>query len=320
MGLILKKYMWVFSLVVTIAISYLLAKTTSLIISGQFNDTVMMVSQSSDEFSFNWEQGGSADIDRILKRNFFDEQETVFEADDTGQQQTQDEADDQEDQTVAQNGKAVKTSLDIQLLSTISVGDGKGPRSSAVIKSRGNIDTYRITSKESFAPSTKIVQILRDRVEFLNSKRLEYVEILDAFGESKMTAAPPIKETASGRRLQVRTPPSEDVVEQEGDTFKIQRAEIDRALANIAKLYTDIRAVPYFYQGKPNGFKLLSVKRGSLFQKLGLRRGDVLKAINGRALDIQSGMTIFNDLKSETKFELVLERRGEEKTFSYEII
>lgn len=101
--------------------------------------------------------------------------------------------------------------------------------------------------------------------------------------------------------------------------LKIPRSAITVALSDKPKLISDVRAVPYFNDGKQQGFKLLSVKIGSLFEMAGLKRGDVWKSVNGEVLDIKNVLTLSNDLKDETQFTLELERRGTSVTVEIEI-
>ena len=94
---------------------------------------------------------------------------------------------------------------------------------------------------------------------------------------------------------------------------------MNKALANLNRIYTEVLAVPYFKDGKANGVKLLNVKPGALLEKLGLRRGDILVSINGTVLDIQSGFRMLSELRNETNFSLSIERRGVEQVMSYQI-
>ncbi|MFA4875517.1 MAG: hypothetical protein WC690_09295, partial [bacterium] len=101
--------------------------------------------------------------------------------------------------------------------------------------------------------------------------------------------------------------------------FTVDQKEVDDALQNLDRLYTEIRAVPNFSGGKVSGMKILSVKNGSLFSKLGLRRGDVLQKINGMELDVKKGFEIFNQLKEQKTITLDLIRQGQPTTLEYEI-
>lgn len=314
MGVALKKYIWLLSLLLTIVISYFLAKMTTLFIEGQFPNVVITAAKSkAGQTQVSQDIVKIVDIDAILKRNFFDSKETeiIANADDTVIDDTT------EEQQVNLSSEPVQTSLDIKLIATTSVGSGKNPESSCVIRSGKTEDSYSIKSKESFAPSTQIVQILPKKVIFTNKNRLEFV-LLEDFVETSGLSTTPTSTMVT--KHETREEGGSEEVVQEGDRFQIKRSVVDEALAQIDKLYTDIRAVPYFKDGKANGFKLLSVKRGSFFDKLGLRRGDVLSTVNGTLLDIQSGLQTFNKLKNESTFEVALERRGEQKTFNYEIV
>jgi len=114
----------------------------------------------------------------------------------------------------------------------------------------------------------------------------------------------PVKPTAPLQKYQVK-----DIKKTE--TITITQKDLDEALANIDKLSTEIRVVPYFKDGKAHGFKLISVKQGSIFEKMGLRRADILITIDGYLLDIQSSMGLYDHLKGKNKMDLVLERDGQ---------
>jgi general secretion pathway protein C len=51
----------------------------------------------------------------------------------------------------------------------------------------------------------------------------------------------------------------------------------------------EAKAVPTFKDGKFNGYRLSVVKPGSLFQRLGLKPGDVVQTAGGRAVGQPGG-------------------------------
>ena len=314
--------MWVLTLIAVVMISYLLARMTSLLIAGQFSDVMIVASFPEKEGGILKNTSDKAvDVGLILKRNFFDAEESQFASEEETASEGEATTTSEEG---ADNQVAVKTSLSISLISTVSVGNGENPLSSCVIESGKQQGVYKVASQPSFAPDTKIIRILPKRVEFLNKDRLEYVELVDfAKGLSPYTK-PDRSPLLSGdalatENLEAETEEAADV-QQDGNRFQIPRSEVEKALENLSLLYTEIRAVPYFKDGKANGFKLISVKQSSLFEKLGLKRGDILKSINGNVLDIQSGLKLFTELKNETSFILEVERRGTEQSFYYDII
>ena len=68
------------------------------------------------------------------------------------------------------------------------------------------------------------------------------------------------------------------------------------------------------------GFKVNFVKRGSDFAKLGLKRGDVIKAINGQELDsYNAAFDIYRNIDSMEDLTLTIKRGNEEMELEYEI-
>ncbi len=103
--------------------------------------------------------------------------------------------------------------------------------------------------------------------------------------------------------------------------YQIDRSEVDSALENMNQLFTQMRAVPHFEGGKAIGFRLFAIKQGSLFDKVGLRNGDIVQEINGRDLsDAAAALQMFQDLKNERQITVKAIRNKEPKTFSYGIM
>lgn len=104
------------------------------------------------------------------------------------------------------------------------------------------------------------------------------------------------------------------------EEFVVDEAEIEQALNNLPLLLTQARAVPYFKDGQAVGLRLFAIKAGSLFEKVGLRNGDILKSINGSALgDLTQAVKLFERLRDERSINVVLERNRTEQTFRYQI-
>ena len=102
--------------------------------------------------------------------------------------------------------------------------------------------------------------------------------------------------------------------------FVVAEEELDKALENLPLLLTQARAVPYFKDGKAVGLRLFAIRTGSLFEKIGLQNGDVLKTVNGNSLaDLSQAMQLFQKLKEERSIDLALERNMVEKQFKYQI-
>ncbi len=104
------------------------------------------------------------------------------------------------------------------------------------------------------------------------------------------------------------------------DRFMIGRDEVNHQLENLSTLFTQMRAVPSMKDGNTQGFRVFAIRRGSLFQQLGLRNNDVVQRINGTELtDPTRAMGLFENLKGETRLSVDVLRGGEPRTLSYEI-
>ncbi|MCI5066700.1 hypothetical protein MRY87_13345 [bacterium] len=100
----------------------------------------------------------------------------------------------------------------------------------------------------------------------------------------------------------------------------VDENELTSALDNLPLLLTQARAVPYFKEGKSVGLRLFAIKTGSLYDKIGLKNGDILKTINGKNLgDFSQAMKLFEQLREERNLTLQLERNRKPSTYYYRI-
>ncbi|RUM28219.1 MAG: type II secretion system protein GspC [Aquifex sp.] len=100
----------------------------------------------------------------------------------------------------------------------------------------------------------------------------------------------------------------------------VSRREILELTKDPAKMFTQIRLVPYIKNGKTKGFIFEWVKPGSLFYKLGLRRGDILVSINNTT--IRSGEDAFRILqiiRNEPNLKVELIRKGKREEINVRI-
>ncbi len=116
--------------------------------------------------------------------------------------------------------------------------------------------------------------------------------------------------------------PTGDSVKRISDTqFEVAQSEIDAIMSGgLATMAQDVRIVPYFEGGQSKGFKLYSIKPGSLLSKIGLSNGDVIQKVNG--YDISSpekALQVYGLLKSEKNVQVDLTRNGQNKSISYTI-
>jgi general secretion pathway protein C len=113
--------------------------------------------------------------------------------------------------------------------------------------------------------------------------------------------------------------PSAEIIEEDGKKL-IQRDLLTSYTKDVDKIWKDIGIGENKVNGKLNGFKINFVKKGSDFEKLGLKRGDILMAINAEELNSYSAaMGFFKDINNIENLTLTVQRNGTSKEIEYEI-
>jgi len=92
--------------------------------------------------------------------------------------------------------------------------------------------------------------------------------------------------------------------------FVISKEEIGKLTADIGSLFTKIHLRPYFRQGQMQGLFTQYIAPGSIFDKAGLRPGDVILSING--IPVKRNEDVFRILETiQTSPSLVVKiQRG----------
>lgn len=106
---------------------------------------------------------------------------------------------------------------------------------------------------------------------------------------------------------------------EEGGTKHIPKTLLTSYTKDINKVWKDVGLSNYTKNGKPAGFKVNFVKKGSDIEKLGLQRGDILTAINAEPLNLSSAMNFFNGINDLDNLTLTVERNGISEDLEYEI-
>ncbi len=204
---------------------------------------------------------------------------------------------------------APRTTLGLRLVGTVAAG-GEGTRLAAIErKDNQESKVYRLNDEIMGA---QIVRIERNKV-YLSRNGITEVLPVDLDERSDPRAGP-------GRRI-VGGPPGADVTEQGEGNFVLSDRYIKAQLANMSSLLTQVRAVPNVTkEGIADGFKLFSIKKGSIFDKIGFKDHDVVKRVNGVELDsAEKGLELFQALRNEKSFLVDIDRSDAKKTLTFNI-
>ena len=116
-------------------------------------------------------------------------------------------------------------------------------------------------------------------------------------------------------------PGGEGVTKLSETQFQVDRGMLDGAMGDIASLAGQIRATPHKGpNGEVDGFRLSSIRQGSMFSQLGIKNGDIVHAVNGTPLTSTEGaMGAYGSIKSQKAFTFEVTRRNQKMTMEYEV-
>jgi general secretion pathway protein C len=101
-------------------------------------------------------------------------------------------------------------------------------------------------------------------------------------------------------------------------TITVRRSDIDESLEDINNLLSTALIRPHFTDGVADGLVISRIKSGSIFRKLGLRSGDIVKGINGNPIETPDDiLSIYSDMKAGSPISIQIKRRGQERTINY---
>lgn len=100
----------------------------------------------------------------------------------------------------------------------------------------------------------------------------------------------------------------------------VARATLDQHLGSLPSLLRQAKAVPYLSNGEPAGFRVVGIDKNSVFEELGLRREDVIVAVNGVSVrNIQEALAAYRSFRSAPAVRLDLLRGGREVSLDFSI-
>ena len=104
----------------------------------------------------------------------------------------------------------------------------------------------------------------------------------------------------------------------DGYAITVGHDDLQKSLGNINSLLTQVRIRPLIKKGKPEGLILSHIKPASIFAKLGLQNGDVVKKIDNKEIKSpEDAFEFYNRLKSGTELSLEIGRGSETKMLNY---
>jgi general secretion pathway protein C len=102
--------------------------------------------------------------------------------------------------------------------------------------------------------------------------------------------------------------------------FSVSRAQVLGRLSNLMQLSSEVRVVPAFKDGQAIGFRIFAARPGWAPGELGVQSGDVIRAVNGQALEsVQRIIELSSQLAQAGSIDLELERGGQRVHHHYRL-
>lgn len=182
-----------------------------------------------------------------------------------------------------------------------------------------------VPSKQCQSGQAKLVRIRAKNIEVEFNQRRYVIEIGAGQVPVVAKAAPQRNRSRTGRRRPTRqkrgagrAEPFPSVRNEAGIEVRVPAAEVEQAFENFSTLLNDARVVPHMVGGELDGFQIRKIRPGSIFQKIGLENGDVLRSVNGESLTTaDQALRLFTLFRNEREISLEIDRKGQSLTMAY---
>lgn len=176
----------------------------------------------------------------------------------------------------------------------------------------------------------EIVDITRTSVDIKTKDGTVTLSLTDKKESKSSRSARPVENASRrSRRASSRVPPksvNQGITRVSDNRYIIDQRmyqDLTKDVSSLMALQKQVNFTPkHDKNNNPIGFQIRRITPGSIFQKIGLRRNDVVKSINGRVLksmSIPEALGLLNELKNETNINVDLLRRNKDMMIGYEV-
>lgn len=104
------------------------------------------------------------------------------------------------------------------------------------------------------------------------------------------------------------------------DSVVITRNYLNSYINDIDKVWNSIEIKEIKKSNKIDGFKIFNIAKGSVFEKLGLKKGDIIKAVNNNILSSYAdAFRVYNNINDIKFLNIEILRNNEVMELNYEI-
>jgi general secretion pathway protein C len=199
-----------------------------------------------------------------------------------------------------------ETSLKLKLWGTVT---GDPETSYAVIENTQNRQQNLYRVGDSVQNAT-LKLILRSKVVLTHNGRDEMLAMEKIQPSGRTPARRVARRSVAPQPGGIRT-----------QRVSLRRSMITDAMQDVSKLMTEIKISPHLGEdGQPSGLAVSNIKPNSIFRRMGLRNGDVLKSIDGQDIrTVDDALRLYESMKSADSISLQIQRRGRDRNIEYNI-
>ena len=313
---LVKRYFWLINLLMLAVLAFLAARVINNVVAGEIAALPTHPTGAADSAKAQPKRGQDGSEQwaaTIAERNLFNahppEMEIdggVDEGDPTPQLPT--------GMPPPPGAPCEKSDSNIGLIATMVAEPS--PWSMAVIDD-GEASESRLVKEGQAIGEVIVAAIQADRLVLAKAGGFECVDLGEKKGRAKKSAS----------RGGYTPPPASKQPDLSAGVKKVgeNRYEIDRTMLNeqledLTALSRQARVIPHFRDGKAQGFKIVGVRPGSLYSHIGIRSGDVIKAVGDEEITSPNkALELYERLKNQDNVTVDVERRGRKTTLEYEI-
>lgn len=318
----LKTYGWLINLILIAAGSYFVAGAANTVVA----QSIRVVPSADDNAAVDSKRQvnrrtGAVSFTRISERNLFGAKKDP-EVDPDAVVEVEEAEPGRVSGTDYKESELKKCSIPGNVRATL-VAEGNPQWSMAVIYSNSTREpeVYSILEGQNEISSDATLIEIRNRAVVV--RRTDHFELCSADDEEQTLTSSRARPTIARARSRDRDEGESDggeVRKTGANEYEVDKEYIDETMGNLSQVATQARIVPSFKNGKSNGFKLFSIKPGSIYQKIGLQNGDVIQKINGYTIDSpDKALEVYSKLKTSRSVNIELLRRGRALSKSYNI-
>ncbi|NWF66099.1 MAG: PDZ domain-containing protein [Campylobacterales bacterium] len=128
------------------------------------------------------------------------------------------------------------------------------------------------------------------------------------------------EEKSSTKVAQSVSLPIDTQVSTNGAVRVVGKREIQKYRENFNSIWDNIAIKEIVNNGVIEGFKVLSIKSDSIFNQLGLKANDVIKAVNNKEIkNYSDAFKIYNNIDNMESLKLTIIRDNQVKELEYEV-